>query len=142
METGMDGDSRDRAPAPIRIAAAVITDPQGRQLLVRKAGTETFMQAGGKIEADESPLAALERELREEVGLELDAARPPPYLGLFSAEAANEPGRMVEAHLFAIAFSGEVRAQGEICEAIWLDPKAPIGVRLAPLTRRHVLRQP
>jgi len=41
------------APTPriIRIAAAVLIGPDGRTLLVRKRGTEAFMQPGGKIEA-------------------------------------------------------------------------------------------
>jgi len=138
----METNPGDPASGPIRIAAAVITDGEGRHLLVRKAGTGVFMQAGGKIEAGETPLAALRRELREELGLELDPARPPAYLGLRRAAAANEPGRAVEAHLFAVVFSGELRTGAEICEAIWLDPRAPITVRLAPLTRLHVLARP
>jgi 8-oxo-dGTP diphosphatase len=130
------------AEEPIRIAAAVIRDDRGRHLLVRKAGTDAFMQAGGKIDPGEAPRAALERELREELGLEGDPARPPAYLGLYRAEAANEPGQVVEAHLFAVELSGAIEPGAEICEVIWLDPKAPIGVRLAPLTRVHVLRRP
>ena len=46
----------------IIIAAAIITDSQGRCLLVRKRGTEYFMQPGGKPEIGETPHAALIRE--------------------------------------------------------------------------------
>ncbi|WP_245449171.1 NUDIX domain-containing protein [Ensifer sp. NM-2] len=35
----------------------------GNTLLVRKRGTRSFMQAGGKIEAGETPREALSREL-------------------------------------------------------------------------------
>ncbi|HIV78359.1 MAG TPA: NUDIX domain-containing protein, partial [Candidatus Sphingomonas excrementigallinarum] len=72
----------------IRIAAALIEDGAGRLLLVRKAGTSCFMQAGGKIEPGEDPAAALLRELDEEIGLRVgvDALRP---IGRFSAAAAN-----------------------------------------------------
>lgn len=52
-----------KPPRAIQIAAALIDDDAGRLLLVRKAGTEWFMQAGGKIENGESPLSALRREL-------------------------------------------------------------------------------
>jgi 8-oxo-dGTP pyrophosphatase MutT (NUDIX family) len=58
-----------QAPRIIRIAAALIDNEAGQLLLVRKNGTPWFMQAGGKIEDGESALAALRRELGEEIGL-------------------------------------------------------------------------
>lgn len=72
--------------ATIRIAAAVIRDGNGNLLLVRKRGTQAFMQAGGKIEPDEQPVNALARELREELGITMAQST---YLGKFSAPAAN-----------------------------------------------------
>ncbi|MET2827115.1 NUDIX hydrolase [Mesorhizobium shangrilense] len=68
--------------SPIRIAAAVIIDADGRLLLVRKRGTSAFMQPGGKIEPDELPINALVRELREELGLVIDPGAP-SWLGSF-----------------------------------------------------------
>ncbi|ANI79720.1 MULTISPECIES: NUDIX domain-containing protein [Sphingobium] len=59
--------STARAPT-IRIAAALIDSDRGRMLLVRKAGTPWFMQAGGKIEESETPFPAPQRELLEELG--------------------------------------------------------------------------
>jgi len=124
---------------PIRIAAAIITDDRGRLLLVRKAGTAVFMQAGGKLRPSETPLMALRRELFEEIGVELDPERPPAYRGIFQADAANEPGRRVEAHLFDLRVSRDVRPGAEIAEVIWIDPQAPVTVALAPLTRLYAL---
>lgn len=57
----------------IRIAAAVLMDPKGRTLLVRKRGTQAFMQPGGKIEAHEQPINALVRELEEELALKIES---------------------------------------------------------------------
>ena len=112
--------SREADPA-IRIAAALIVDGQGRTLLVRKRGTQTFMQAGGKIEGGESPVNALVRELQEELGLELGSAAP-EYLGRFIAPAANEPGRLVEAEMFKVTTDQAVRPAAEIYQVVWIRP--------------------
>jgi 8-oxo-dGTP diphosphatase len=129
-----------RAPLPrtIRIAAALIEDGAGRLLLVRKAGTAWFMQAGGKIEGGESPTRALCRELAEEIGLVLaeDDAR---HLGCFFAPAVNEPGYMVEAEVFHIRRRHAPIAGSEIEEAVWVDHAAALALPLAPLTRDHIL---
>jgi 8-oxo-dGTP diphosphatase len=123
---------------PIEIVAAVIRDAGGRMLLVRKRGTSAFMQPGGKREAGEDDLAALARELREELGVVLISASP---LGTFRAPAANEAGREVVAAVYDAVIEGVPAARAEIAELLWLDPieALPIGVDLAPLTRAQVL---
>ncbi len=120
----------------IRIAAALILNERGEVLLVRKRGTQAFMQPGGKLEPGESATAALERELHEELGCRVRQTRS---LGVFSAAAANEPGHRVEATLFAVEVSGEVTPGREIAEAIWVDPQRHGHLLLAPLTQQHVL---
>ena len=124
--------------SPIRIAAAVIIDADGRLLLVRKRGTSAFMQPGGKIEPDELPIDALVRELREELGLVIDPGAP-SWLGSFSAQAANEPGVVVNAELFAMSLWGEPIPAAEIEEMIWLEPGPAGAISLAPLTLETVL---
>jgi 8-oxo-dGTP pyrophosphatase MutT (NUDIX family) len=122
----------------IRIACALIDDGEGRLLLVRKSGTPWFMQAGGKIEAGESALTALRRELREEIGLFLDE-REPPYLGRFAAPAANEADCVVDAEIFHVRVSHTPAAGSEIAEAAWVDRAAAALMQLAPLTREYIL---
>lgn len=122
----------------IRIAAAVIVDPAGRLLLVRKRGTLSFMQPGGKIEPGEAPREAVIRELQEELGLSIDPAAL-RYLGGFSSKAANEPGATVEAELFEAASTGTPQPAAEIEEMIWFDPARDGTTALAPLTQDFVL---
>jgi 8-oxo-dGTP diphosphatase len=125
-------------PATIHIAAAILVGKDGRILLVRKRGTEAFMQPGGKVERHEEAAVALVRELREELGLTVDPSLP-TYLGRFTAPAANEPGSAVDAELFRIVVADEVTPLAEIEEAIWIDPAFADDLVLAPLTRHHVL---
>ncbi len=122
----------------ISIAAALIDDGAGRLLLVRKAGTPWFMQAGGKIEGCEDALSALHRELKEEIGLSF-CDEQVHYLGRFSASAANEENFMVDAELFHIRTMHSPIARAEIEEAVWVSRAEAEGLPLAPLTREHIL---
>ena len=124
--------------ATIQIVAALICDETGRVLLVRKRGTRTFMQPGGKRDAGEDDIAALSREIAEELGCGLVPASIQP-LGEFNAVAANEPGFFLHASLYRVDVTGEIIPKEEIDEAIWIDPLAPADIHLAPLTRDHVL---
>ncbi|MDH0732808.1 NUDIX domain-containing protein [Pseudomonas sichuanensis] len=125
-------------PNTIHIAAALLLDPQGRTLLVRKRGTLAFMQPGGKIDAGESPAQALARELHEELGLRIDPAQA-THLGSFSAPAANEPGFVVKAELFRVDSAEAVTPAAEIEEVLWLAASDTPGLNLAPLTRDLIL---
>ena len=124
--------------AVLRIAAAIVTDQAGRCLLVRKAGTAAFMQAGGKLEPGESAVDALARELREELDLELDESTA-EYLGVFRAEAANEPHTVVSAAVFAFETAAHIEPHGEIEELLWIEELDGIEVELAPLSRDVLL---
>lgn len=122
----------------IRIAAALIDDGQGQMLLVRKAGISWFMQAGGKIEAGESPLDALCRELNEEIGPSMEDVTV-QHMGCFTALTANEPGRSVQAELFHVRIAHDPAPTLDIEEAVWGDKALAEAKPLAPLTRARVL---
>ena len=105
-------------------------------LLVRKRGTTAFMQPGGKRDSGEDDIAALAREIDEELGCRLvrDSIRS---LGKFDAISANEPGCRVRAALYEIDVTGEIAPNAEIEAMMWIDPAAPADIPLAPLTPRH-----
>ena len=127
------------APLRIHVSAAVILDEDGRLLLVRKNGTTAFMQPGGKPEPGETASETLSRELAEELGI-----RIPPHdlrpLGEFTAAAANEPGFLVVADVFA-ADIGSQRpvASAEIAEFCWVTRADAGKLHIAPLALENFL---
>lgn len=123
----------------IRVSAAVIRDPDGRLLLVRKRGTTAFMQPGGKPEPGETADVTLSRELREELGLRVDPADLRP-LGSFEAAAANEPGFVVLAEVFAADIAAQQpRVAAEIVELRWATEADADRIEIAPLALQHFL---
>jgi 8-oxo-dGTP diphosphatase len=124
-------------PRRIHVSAAVIIDDDGRLLLVRKAGTTAFMQPGGKPEPGESASETLSRELQEELGIRLDPAELRP-LGVFTAAAANEPGFLVVADVFAADIGAQRPVIGaEIAELRWVSRTDAEELEIAPLAREN-----
>lgn len=122
----------------IRIAAALLIGADGRTLLVRKRATQAFMQPGGKIDAGESAVDALTRELQEELGLLIEPHQA-HFLGEFSAVAANEPGFEVHCQLYRLDVDEDVVPAAEIEEIVWIDTNTVEHLLLAPLTRDSIL---
>jgi 8-oxo-dGTP diphosphatase len=93
----------------IRVVAAALCDDAGRVLLAQRppgkhmAGRWEF--PGGKVGDGESERSALGRELREELGVEVTAARPVMRL------SHTYPDRQVELSFWIVdGFSGAPRA--------------------------------
>lgn len=83
-------------------------------------------------------MQTLARELREELGVDVDTASARP-LGLFEENAVNEPGRRVQGEAFLVNAHGTPQVQAEIAELAWIPLQAPHGVKLAPLSANHML---
>ncbi|MEN6542987.1 NUDIX domain-containing protein [Parvibaculum sp.] len=121
----------------IRVSAVALLRDDA-VLLVRKRGTARFMLPGGKFDAAETPRECAMRELREELGIDIDGDTLLP-LGRFSAVAANEPGHVVIADIFTSPLSGTPDAHAEIEELRWFALREPATPDLAPLLAQHVL---
>ncbi len=122
----------------IRIVAALVGDGAGRALLVRKQGSSTFIQPGGKREPGEDALTTLARELREELGVGIVAGSA-RALGTFEHDAVHETGQRVQAEVFAVTLDGTPSAQAEIAELRWIDARPPYPVTVAPLSADCIL---
>ena len=126
-------------PRRIVVSAAVIVDESGRLLVVRKAGTTAFMQPGGKPEPGETASETLSRELAEELGIHVDPHDLEP-LGAFTAAAANEPGFLVVADVFAADIGIQRPVVGaEIDELRWITRADAEHLEIAPLAREYFL---
>ena len=63
--------------------SAVIRDAQGRILLAQSHGDEQWALIGGGLEPGEEPIAAIAREIREELGVEATVGR---IIGVYGGE--------------------------------------------------------
>ena len=98
-------------------AGAVVTDARGRVLLLKhrfRPGAGWGLP-GGFIEQGEQPEEALRRELREEIGLEVE------QLKLFTTRAFTRP-KQVEIVFLARAIGDTDQLSFEIQKAAWFAP--------------------
>jgi 8-oxo-dGTP diphosphatase len=124
-----------RPAALIPVVAAALVDGTGailmqqRRLGGRHGGLWEF--PGGKVEPDETPEAALVREIREEIGIELGFVQPLA----FSSDPETDPARR-DPHLILLylcrAWRGEPRClDGEAIA--WFLPDELRALAMPPL---------
>jgi 8-oxo-dGTP diphosphatase len=103
----------------IRKAGAVLIRDR-RLLLTRTRGKEAFVAPGGKLEAGETAIECLARELREELGIGIAAANVAPF-GTYLAAAVYDPAKQLEMQVFVVsAWDGEPRPSREVEEVRWV----------------------
>lgn len=88
-------------------------------LSTRSMGKDTFYLPGGKREAGESDEAALVREIREELSVELLSSTV-KYLGTFESQAhGHAEGIIVRMTCYTAEYRGELNPAAEIEEMVW-----------------------
>lgn len=92
-----------------------------RVLCVRSHGQDVFYLPGGKREAGESDAQCLLREIREELGVSLQAETLQPA-GVFTAQAHGKPdGTLVRLTCYRGQGAGAPVPLAEIAELAWLS---------------------
>ena len=112
----------------IHVVAGALFDASGRVLLAQRppgkhmAGGWEF--PGGKVEPDEAPFAGLQRELREELGVETHAAEP------LIAYEHEYPNRRVLLDLWLVSHFTGVPAslEGQPLQWVTLDELETVGL--------------
>ena len=109
----------------------LITDFDGRVLLVSNPYREALVQVGGMVEPGESLAAAAEREVLEEIGLELTVTR---LLAVHFKVGGSKPDTMLYVFDTEPIDSAKplVLQEDEISGAFWLEPAEAIARHTAP----------
>ena len=121
---------------PLATVGALVTNPQGKVLVVRTCKWRgSWGVPGGKVEWGETLEAALLREFREEVGLELSQVQ----FALLQ-EAVTDPQFHRSAHFvlinyFASSSCSAVTPNHEIEAWLWLTPAEALLLPLNSFTR-------
>lgn len=136
----MSTDFHRRLPGKSCAAGALITDEAGRVLLVEPTYKSYWDLPGGIVEADESPWAAMQREVKEELGLIVEAGR------LLVVDYIPSRGQLDDAFRFVFD-GGEISADtaiqlddAELRSWAWCtEPEMLQRTRNAPLLARRIL---
>jgi 8-oxo-dGTP diphosphatase len=109
-------------PGPvIPCVGAVVTDPQGRLLMIkrgREPGAGLWSIPGGRIEPGETDSEALVREMLEETSLTVEVGR---LLGRVQRPGLD--GAVIDIKDYAATVTGgTLRPGDDAAEARWVDP--------------------
>ncbi len=104
----------------IEVAIAIIKNPSGDFLITRRAHNVPhgglWEVPGGKIEADETPAAALSREIYEEVGLSVLASE------LIGKTTHTYPDKTVCFHIFHVkTYQGDAKCCDGQLDLRWVS---------------------
>jgi len=130
LSVSTDAHFTSRMPTKRVAADCLLTDGAGRLLVLDPPYKGTWDIPGGMVEADESPWRAAQREVREEVGLDIEPG------DLLVVDWKSRDGDFTE--VVALLFDGGHLATREI-DAMVVDPSEVRGYRFVELEEAEKL---
>jgi 8-oxo-dGTP diphosphatase len=125
--------------ADITKYAALIFNEKGEVLFVRKLNKDKWINVGGRVEINETPIDCLKREINEELDCDIELnPTPTQFLKTPLTPALDDPGKTVQIIWYRIKLVGEPVASSEIEEIKWVDVKNP-DVELSPQIQEYLL---
>lgn len=92
----------------------------GKILSTRSKGKDKYYIPGGKREGQETDVETLVREVKEELSVDIVESSAGFY-GAFEAQAhGKDEGTVVRMTCYTADFTGELKADSEIAEIVWL----------------------
>lgn len=92
----------------------------GEILSTRSKGKDKYYIPGGKREGNETNLETLVREVKEELSVDI-REESAEFYGIFEAQAHGKAeGVRVKMTCYTAEFEGELKADSEIAEIVWL----------------------
>jgi len=132
VNVDVEGDDAGAAVPVLDVLAWVVVRDD-RVLTVRTRGRDVFYLPGGKREPGESDVAALRREVREEVGVELDPGTFTLVAEIYAPAHDALPDQRVRMRFYEAAGRGLPSPAAEVDELAWLSTGDR--ARLAPAAR-------
>ena len=114
-------------PTHITAVAGIVVNSDGRLLLVRNRYRGTWEYPGGQVENGEQLIEALQREIREESGIEVEVGE----LFCIASNVAQHPGyngvkevpTKVMLDFICTPVGGQERTSDETSEVAWFMPQ-------------------
>lgn len=121
---------------PEPIVGAFIINPQGKLFLMKSHKWKNlYVVPGGHIEVGEEIEDALEREIKEETGLNIYDATFLNIREFISEKGFHEKKHMIFLNFLARTKSNNVILNNEAQEYVWIDPKQALNLPLEKYTK-------